>query len=44
MEVLFALLFLIIVSFMFGYFIGYNKGFKECEEIKQKIGEERGKC
>lgn len=36
MELLFVFLFLIIVCFMFGYFIGYNKGFKECEEIKQK--------
>ena len=36
MEVFFGLLFLIIVSYMCGYFVGYNKGFKECEEIKQK--------
>lgn len=36
MEIVFILVFLDIVCFMFGYFIGYNKGFKECEEIKRK--------
>lgn len=36
MEIVFVLVFFGIVCFMFGYFVGYNKGFKECEEIKQK--------
>lgn len=36
MEVFFGILFLIIVSYMFGYFVGYNKGFNELEKIQQK--------
>ena len=36
MEVVFVISFLMIVCFMFGYFIGHNKGFNECEEICEK--------
>lgn len=36
MEVFFGILFLIIVSYMFGYFVGYNKGFDKLEKIQQK--------
>lgn len=39
MEKVFVLVFFSIVCFMFGYFVGYNKGFKECEEIKEKFNQ-----
>ena len=36
MEVVFVISFLMIVCFMFGYFIGHNKGFNECSEAYEK--------
>lgn len=37
MEIVFVIGFLMIVCFMFGYFIGYNKGFNESEKIHEKF-------
>ena len=36
MDVIILIIFFGILCHMLGYFIGYNKGFKECEEINQK--------
>ena len=41
MEIYFGLVFLIIVSFSFGYFTGYNKGFDAMYKIHEKCMEDR---
>lgn len=36
MEVVFVISFFMVICIMFGYFLGYTKGFNECEKIHEK--------